>query len=204
VGAAVSVFVLMGIAIISFFTFADLGGRWDLTRMSKTIQSTRWTYSMKLLDYWSESSPLNWLFGLGTSASYDRRILGHYCHVVAAEVLAELGVVGLMLLLAFVIFVVRDGFRLYKMTKHSNVDRGVAVTLFALFFFQIVLSFKERSFLTHTFTFGCGLMICRYAAVMDRWRKQAKAQSIKAWYARQYGATWNQPAAQPGAKPISA
>ena len=204
-GAAMSVFFLLSIATISFFSFADLRGRWDLDRMGNTIQSTRWSYSVDLLTYWSESSPFSWLFGLGSSASYDRRVLGHYCHVVVAEVLAELGIVGLTMLLVFVAFVVRDGYRLYKMTKNANVERGVVVTFLALFFFQVILSFKERSFLTHTFTFGCGLMICRYAAVMERWRKKARQQSINAWYASQYGASWNQPQpAQPGAKPVSA
>ena len=205
VGAAFSVVVLLGIAVISFFGFADMRGRWDLGRMGNTIHNTRWSFSVELLNYWAESSPFAWLFGLGSSASYDRRILGHYCHVVIAEVLAELGIIGVTMLLFFVALVARDGYRLYKMTKKSNVERGVVVTLLALFFFQVILSFKERSFLTHTFTFGCGLMICRYTAVMQKWRRREKAQSINAWYAKQYGATWNQPQPpQQGPKPVSA
>ncbi len=202
--AAFSIVFLSIIAAVSFIGFADMRGRWDLDRMSTTIHSTRWTYSIELLTYWSESSPFAWLFGLGTSASYDTRILGHYCHVVVVEVLAEFGVIGLMIMMLFVAFVLRDGYRVYKLTKDSNVERGVVVTMLSLFFFQVILSFKERSFLTHTFTFGCGLMICRYAAVMQRWQKRARAQSMNAWYARQYGQTWNQPPQPSGAKPISA
>lgn len=183
--ALISVIVLLGVSVYAFTSFADTSGRWSLDRMSETMQATRFDYCVTLLSYWSESSPVNWLFGLGSSASYDNRILGFYCHVVPVEVLAELGVIGFSLLLAFILLVCRDGFRLYKSTKKSDVDRGTAIALCGLFLFQFILMFKERSFLSHTFTLGCGLMICRYCAVVSAFKKREQSLAMKRWLWRQ-------------------
>ena len=137
---------------------------------------------MTLLKYWLDSSPIHWLFGLGSSASFDARLLGIYCHVVIIEILAELGVIGFILITAFVLVVVRDGIRLYQATKDSDTDRGTAMALCAMFFFQIILTFKERSFLTHTLTLGTGLMICRYSAIVTTHQKQERIQAAKRWF----------------------
>ena len=188
--AVTSTVFAVSIATFTYTRFANFKQRWSLDTMSDTLQSTRIDYCIKLLTFWSESSPFHWLFGVGSSSSYDPRIIGVYPHVLVVEVLGELGVVGLILLTLFMIFVCRDGYYLYTTTKKSSVDRGVVVTLLALFFFQVILTFKERSFLTHTFTFGCGLIISRYASVMRQYSKQ-RARSMKAWYANQYAATWN-------------
>ena len=178
-----TVTIIFFIASFTFAMFGDTtGSRWKLDRMGDTLSATRFDYSMILLKYWLDSSPIHWLFGLGSSASFDARLLGIYCHVVVIEILAELGLIGFLLISAFVLLVIRDGFRLYQATKDSDTERGTAMALCAMFFFQIILTFKERSFLTHTLTLGTGLMICRYAAIVTAHKKQERIRAVKRWF----------------------
>jgi hypothetical protein len=190
IAAGVSTMMILGMAAWSFSGFADQRGRWDLDKMQSTFAATRLEYVATLLEFWMESSPLNWMFGLGSSASYDNRILGRYCHVTTVEVLAELGFVGFALFIAFFVLVSRDMVRLYQVTRDSEVDRGVAVTLGALFTFGVILSFKQGSFLTNTFMFGSGLMISRQAAVMQiAYQREQVRELQRRWqaYYAQFG-----------------
>jgi hypothetical protein len=192
IAAAVSSVMVMGMAAWSFLSYADQGGRWDLTNMETNFAATRLQYCSTLLNYWAESSPMNWLFGLGSSASYDNRILGRYCHVTAVEVLAELGFVGMVLLIALMALVGRDTWRLYRLTKDSAVDRGVAVTLAALLTYGLILSFKQGSFLTNTYLFCFSLMISRQAAVMRVAYQREQVREMR----RRWGAYYAQLAQQ--------
>ena len=185
VTASASIAVMLAVSAFTFTAFADTSGRWSLERMSDTLQATRIDYCITLLNFWADSSPIHWLFGIGSSSSYDPRILGIYCHVVIVEILAELGIVGFCLITAFVLLVCRDGYQLYKATKGSNVDRGTAVALCGLFLFQLILTFKERSFLSHTFTLSVGLMICRYCAVVKSQKKRERSMAMRQWAMQQ-------------------
>ncbi len=184
IAAGVSTFTILGVAAWSFIGNADQSGRWDLNNMQSQFANTRLEYCHKLLEFWMESSPINWLFGLGSSASYDNRILGRYCHVTVVEVLAELGFVGFVLLIAFLALVIRDLIRLYFLTKDSDVDRGVSVALGAMFTYALILSFKQGSFLTNTFLFTSGLMISRQSAVMKlAYQRQHVKEMRRRWSA---------------------
>jgi hypothetical protein len=154
--------------------------------METTFKDTRLEYCTKLLSFWAEGSPFGWLFGLGSSASFDPRILGNYCHVTVVEVLAELGLMGFLLLSTFSLFVARDSLRLYRLTKDSEVDRGVAVTLVALFFFGVILSLKQGSFLTNTYLFSFGLMISRQAVLAQRAFVLEQARQRQRWWSGYY------------------
>ena len=187
IAAGVSTSLMLGVAGWGFLQAMEDSRRWDVNRMQDVFAETRINYVTTLLTYWAESSPMNWFVGIGSSTSFDPRVLGRYCHVVIFEVIGELGFIGLFLLSVFLGLVVRDSFRLYRLTKDSPVDRGVTCTLIGLFIFQMILALKQGSFLTHTYTWLFGLMISRQAAVKskvhyrtvvrERWRR---------WYA------WNQ------------
>ena len=186
VGACVAGSLIIGFAAFSYINLVDAGQshRWDLERMQNQFSNTRIEFVSRLLTFWVESSPMNWLFGLGSSASYDTRIIGRYCHVVVVEVLAELGFFGFGIFMLFVYFVTRDSLRLYKYSKGNDRDRGVAVALISLFGYGVVLSFKQGSLITHHFTFAAGLMICRYAAIVAKEAAVEKKKQMAAqWYA---------------------
>jgi hypothetical protein len=188
IAAGVSTLLILGASVWAFLGYAANSGRWDLDKMQAQFTSTRLEYSFKLLDYWVNSTPVNWLFGLGSSSSYDPRIIGAYCHITVVEVLAELGFVGLLMFSAWGFLVGRDILRLYIMTQKSDVDRGVAVVISALFVYAVILSFKQGSFLTNTFLFSSGLMLCRHAAIMQVALRRESAlerqQRWQAYYAR--------------------
>jgi hypothetical protein len=188
IAASVSTLLIIGATAWTFLGYASGNARWDIDKMQTQFTSTRLQFSVKLLDYWVDSSPINWIFGLGSSSSYDNRILGGYCHVTVVEVLAELGFVGLIVLVTYGALVGRDIIRLYVMTKNSDVDRGVAVVISALFTFAVILSFKQGSLLTNTFLFSSGLMISRHAAIMEVALRREHAREIgqkwRAYYAQ--------------------
>jgi len=97
----------------------------------------------RLLDYWVDKGPFNWLVGLGNSSSY--RIVGFYPHNVPAEVLAEEGLIGFALLAAFVFSVL---FRSGKMMFSADVEIESRVNLgilMAIFCFEGILTLKQGS-----------------------------------------------------------
>jgi hypothetical protein len=184
VTAGVSTALISGFAVLSFIGFADhTRSRWDLNRMQEQFGSTRLGFSAKLLDYWFTSGPIAWIFGLGSSASYDERINGIYCHVVIVEILCELGLIGFLIAMALLVFIGRDSRDLYRLTQEDDVARGATVALLAACTFQVILAFKQGSFLTHTFTFCCALMIARHSALVRREAQKEKAMELqKRWY----------------------
>jgi hypothetical protein len=184
IAAGASTLLVLGFAMWTFVGFASGNSRWQLDRMQDQFTSTRMEYSFRLLDFWAESPPIHWLFGLGSSASYDGRIIGEYCHVTVVEVLAELGFVGFVILMTFAFLMCRDIVRLYLMTKDSDVDRGVAIVISALFVFGVILSFKQGSLLTNTLLFSSALMASRHAAVMQSALQREHSREVrKRWHA---------------------
>ena len=91
------------------------------------------------------SSPLNWLFGLGAAASWG--IQGIYPHVVPVEVLAELGLFGLVGYCCLVAMVVHTFVKLGKLTSKNPVDRGTVAVMATLYFFHWIMSLKQGSFI---------------------------------------------------------
>jgi hypothetical protein len=179
IAAGVSTFMILGFAIWTFLGFAGQNARWDLDFMTKEYSSTRIQYCVRLLDFWVNSTPMNWWFGLGSSASYDSRINGIYCHVIVVEVLTELGFMGLIMFATFAAFVLRDMVRLYALTKDSDVDRGVAVAVSALFIFSLIISLKQGSLLSNTGLFTSALMLSRHTAVTHLAYRREKAVDMR-------------------------
>ena len=180
---------------LSFWLFSAFttttASRWSLEKMFAEFQETRLFMVQKLLNYWMESSPIHWVLGLGSSSSFSSEILGVYPHMIMVEVLAELGVVGFVLLCILYLLVVRAWFKLYRIYRHDPIGRGVVATLGALALYGFILSFKQGSFLGQTNTYLVCLLICRYEVLASGAHRRALAR-----YARRYPWQWQQTSIQ--------
>ncbi len=180
--AFATIVLVIALAVLAYNAFESGGKRWSMETMEQEFQATRLQYSTQLLSYWFSKGPLYWLFGVGSSTSFE--IMGVYCHIVIVEILCELGFVSFCVFLAYLIFVARDGLRLLRVCRSSIVDRGVAATVVAIFLFQFILTFKEGSFLTHTFTLGWGLILSRAAALKLAEHRRENLKAVQQWYMR--------------------
>ena len=124
-----------------------------------------------LLDEWVRSNPLTWLFGLGAAASWG--IQGIYPHVVPVEVLAELGIVGLIGYFCLLGLVINTFLRLGKLTVGNPVDRGTVAVLATLFLFHWIMSLKQGSFIFFYHSFFIAILAAR---VEWSYRRQRKAK----------------------------
>ncbi|MCA9184209.1 MAG: O-antigen ligase family protein, partial [Planctomycetales bacterium] len=144
----VGLLLFFAVASLSFGYFAD-AGRWNLDLIGKDYSETRVEMSKKVLMYWVSSSPVHWLLGLGSSASFDHRVAGFYPHVVPVEILGELGVVGFVLFVSINVMAWRSLYRMFVLTGDSPEERGVVACMAALLLFELLLLFKQGSFLDH-------------------------------------------------------
>lgn len=154
-----------GLVAWAYSSYAG-SSRWNLEEMVESYQGTRMYFVATLLETWAESSPMHWIIGLGNSASYDPRIVGTYPHLVAAEVLAEEGLIGLILWCTIMTLVARAIVRVYRMTHPFANARGVLAALAGLFMFQLILSFKQGSLLGHTYMFMFAIMLGKFEGYM--------------------------------------
>lgn len=133
--------------------------RWEWDRMVKSYQSNRVQMSLTLLQHWAAGGPLRWLVGLGNSASWSPAILGIYPHVVAVEVLAELGLIGLTMYTGVVAGTLVALRRLARSVRDHPTARGVTSALGALFLFELILTFKQGSMLGNQLLFAFATII---------------------------------------------
>ena len=120
---------------------------------------------MVVLREWASGSPFTWIFGLGSSASFSDTLLGGYPHLVAAEALAELGVIGFSLLMTIWVLTAKNLWKLGRRLAEFPEERGLVAVLGALFLFELVLTFKQGSLLGNYFSFGFAMMIGRLEIV---------------------------------------
>lgn len=156
---------LLGLAIVGYIGLLIHRGatdyRWSFGGMTENWKNSRLGTSEILLDRWLDSSPVYWLLGLGSSASFRPDILGGYPHLVMAEVLAEEGIIGLVLLWMVPIFVGRALYRMWPHIKDKPVERGAVMTMASLFMFELILSFKQGSMLGSWYAFAFAMIIGR-------------------------------------------
>ena len=138
---------------------------------SRTWSNSRFNTSTIVLQAWAESGPVAWLVGMGSSSSFA--ILGIYPHLVLAETLAELGVLGFALLWGLVIAAYMRYFRLHALTKADAEYRGVCAAAAALFMFEIIVSFKQGSLLGAPTAFGFAIILGR----LNTWAKTPEAHA---------------------------
>jgi hypothetical protein len=145
-GSMVGLMIVVGLSFWLVSTFGH-GRRWELTNMIDNFYQTRLEPAHTLLTYWLNSNPIHWLLGLGSSASFDTRILGMYPHVVMVEVLAELGLIGFSMFMGLIYVTARSTRRLAARVRHDPVQRGVLAAVSALFWLNFIISFKQGSLL---------------------------------------------------------
>jgi O-antigen ligase len=145
-----TIFAIMAAVLLSFFAvwmIDQLGWteRWDSRSMMKA-QSGRIEMWKFMVNTNFEKGPIAWLFGLGSSASF--KYFGNYPHNIFAEAFSELGLVGLVLLLAILFIVFRDGLRLMRTNQLSQETRVNFAILMAFFSFNLIVAMKQGSLLT--------------------------------------------------------
>ncbi|QNN22458.1 hypothetical protein HED60_09280 [Planctomycetales bacterium ZRK34] len=160
-GAMFGLIFLMGISYWLVSTFGQ-ARRWELDAMVGNFYETRIEPAHTVLSYWLNSNPIHWFLGLGSSACFSPRVLGMYPHVVSAEVLAELGLIGFGIFASLIFVSLRSTFRLAKLIRHDPVQRGVLAAISALFWLNFVLSFKQGSLLQSLDLFLFAIVLGRY------------------------------------------
>ena len=162
IGTAIGVVMILMLATLAFDAYAyNASTRWNPEKLVKSYTVGRYNPSTEMLAEWAQGGPVTWVIGLGTSASYYH--VGFYPHLVMAEVLAELGLVGFVLLWAVVIVAYIGYARLHSAVREDPVLRGLSAALAALFMFEVILSFKQGSLLGSVFAFGFAVTLARVA-----------------------------------------
>jgi hypothetical protein len=138
-----------------------VGDRWSYEGFIGSYQEGRIDQSLYLLHAWAAAGPVAWFIGLGSSASFDPNIVGFYPHVVFAEVLGELGLVGWVMLWLFPIFAYQNLREMWRYVKDDPEERGLIATLGGLILFEIMMSFKQGSLLSSHIAFAFIIMLGR-------------------------------------------
>ena len=136
---------LGGVAVLGAQLFAQSGSdrRWALAGRD-ALERVRMVTDY--LGTWA-SQPAAWFVGFGNGAFYALGLGDVYVHNSYIEALAELGIVGFSLLLLLTWFGLRGAWRLFSSWRESPRDRNLAAVLMALLAYQILLSFKQGSFM---------------------------------------------------------
>jgi hypothetical protein len=164
----VGVFTLIALIGLTVWSFSLAGAekftqRWELERMSESFTDSRVQMSAFMLDAWIKGGPLHWLLGLGSSAAFSPSMLGIYPHVLVVEILTELGLLGIVLLFTYWWMTYRDVGQAWRIVQHDAQRRGVVTAMAALFTYAVILSFKQGSFLSHTYMMMFSFIIGRLA-----------------------------------------
>jgi hypothetical protein len=176
--------------VVAVLTFQFLGlgesTRWSSEEMFETYGNSRLGPAGIVIERWWDEGPITWIFGLGTSASYHAELIGFYPHLVALEVLGELGVVGFVLLCIVAFGTIITTIRLSQIAPDLE-SRGVAAAMGGLFMFEVILSFKQGSLLGTPFSFGFALILARMwqQAKQDGYLASAGAMIPQTWLAAQ-------------------
>lgn len=165
--SALAIFLLLGAAYWAYEEFGD-ARRWDYERMLSDYQGGRIRTAMILLSNWLSGTPINLFVGLGSSASYDPRILGLYPHFVALEVLGELGLIGFTMFMLILLLAVRSIIRLHRALWPDPIQRGTLAALAALFAFELLMSCKQGSMIGNLYLFAFSIMLGRWELSMRR------------------------------------
>jgi len=163
-GVAAKRSTILAILAISIATFAvvifveqtELTTRWQYQKMLED-QIGRFDMLKEVMKHWISAGPTAWIFGIGSSSSF--KYLNAYPHIVLGETLAEEGIVGLTLLLAIISITIKQGFRLISTPSLPSEVRVNIGIIFAIFTFNLLLSFKQGSLLGSASTVFCFSLI---------------------------------------------
>ena len=143
-------------AVVVFVEQTELTTRWQYHKMLED-QLGRFDMLKEVMKHWISAGPTAWIFGIGSSSSF--KYLNIYPHIVLGETLVEEGIVGLTLLLAIISITVRQGFRLMSADNLPSKARVNIGIIFAIFTFNLILSFKQGSLLGSASSVFCFALI---------------------------------------------
>ena len=143
-------------AVVIFVEQTELTTRWQYHKMLED-QLGRFDMLKEVMRHWISAGPTAWIFGIGSSSSF--KYLGIYPHIVLGEALVEEGIVGVALLLAIISITVRQAFRLMSTPNLPSEVRVNIGIIFAIFTFNLLLSFKQGSLLGSASTVFCFALI---------------------------------------------
>ena len=144
------------IALIYVVSNSDYASRWSRKLVEENTLG-RVESASYLLRAYAKGGPGVWLFGLGSSASYQ--VVGGYPHIVLPEVLGEEGLIGLILFLWIITATLSLGFKWIRSPDIDISSRVYLGLMLAFFSFDFLLSFKQGSLLGATLVFCFGNVI---------------------------------------------
>jgi len=135
--------------------------RWSSEQSAEDAEG-RLNAAIALLNI-AAANPLSLLFGLGNSSSFH--YIGFYPHVAALEVLAEEGLLGFALFTIVAVKTVGAIRRLAaRFDSSASKYRATVGILAALFIFEFLLTFKQGSLLSCTYTFAYAMLLEKLAS----------------------------------------
>ena len=108
-----------------------------------------------------------WVFGLGSSASYDKEIVGFYTHVIPIEILAEEGLFGFSLFILIIIFSIQNIIKIVRLVDRVGLNRNVIVVLGSSSLFMLIVSFKSGALVGAYYLFLFPILIERYLVFLN-------------------------------------
>jgi O-antigen ligase len=114
-------------------------------------------------------SPAFWLQGLGAGAFNQfyqdptAKMPYAYPHNIFVEALAELGLFGLILLMAICFYTASRWFALFKLTGVDKHSRSLSTVLLGLIVFQFLMSLKQGTLWGYPQLFMFSLILCKLA-----------------------------------------
>lgn len=158
------------------FLAQAMKNRWSEDAMLESIGG-RLAQTGQLLSFWLQSS-VSIVFGLGNSASYDPDLLGIYPHFVPGEILAEEGIIGLILYFCILLLSIKNIRNTYKAVKHNEQQRGMLAIIVSVLTYSFVLSLKQGSMLGNLSFFLWVMLLGRFERSVIAVPKQVDAKRV--------------------------
>lgn len=149
------------------------GARFEFETMSQVYQTDRLGPASIMLEEWGRSGLWTWLWGLGGSSSFH--YAGFYPHMVPVEVLTELGVIGFLMYVGFAALSLMRCKWLFSALPDELRDVSIAGA--SLFFFEVVMTFKQGALLGCDYLMCHGLILCGVAQVWADRQRQLKEKA---------------------------
>ena len=163
-------------------TFSESETRFDVSTWGSELSNTRVQFCLDLLNYWVNStSPLNWLFGMGSGTSWH--VINNYPHVVPIEVLVELGFFGLFVYSAAIAILAFVSFQMLAKTRKQLELQSLVLVFLGLWTFSSILTLKEGNFLSNYHWMTFSIILAKMSImVRETMRQRAMDQhtSVKA------------------------
>jgi hypothetical protein len=175
-------FLLIVVLTVWSFSLAgidNLAKRWELSSMGRDLSETRLALCMEVINVWAKMGPVRWLIGMGSNASFSPQVLGVYPHVLVVEVMVELGILGLALLLGCWACAALDLRTWWLIVKDNPSRRGLASAMAGLLLFAISLTFKQGTFMAHTYMMMLTVVVARVAVDVRTQALVERQQQVK-------------------------